>query len=77
MDPNTYQLIKNNPTLLNFLRSYPQWYRTLSRDPTQLNSMERMARLDQGKTLPQQVVRVSEQLQLLGMLMQMASTMKD
>ncbi|CQR47813.1 hypothetical protein BN1058_02144 [Paraliobacillus sp. PM-2] len=77
MEPSIYQQIKNNPSLLYYIRHDPTWYRTLSRDPTTLSDMEKEAKLYQGKTIPQRVERISEQMRLLGMFLQMASTMKD
>ncbi len=77
MEPTIYQAIKNDPGLLHFLRYDPTWYRTLARDPERFSEMEQQAKLYQGKTMPQRVEKLTEQMQLLGMFLQMASTMKD
>ncbi|WP_182199051.1 YlbE-like family protein [Paraliobacillus salinarum] len=77
MDPSIYQQIRNDSNLLYHLRHDPSWYRELSKNPMALSEMEKQAKLYQGRTIPQRVERISEQMQLLGMFLQMASTMKD
>lgn len=77
MDPSIYQHIKSDSNLLYHLRHDPSWYRKLSKNPMSLSEMEKQAKRYQGRTIPQRVERISEQMQLLGMFLQMASTMKD
>ncbi|MFB1051909.1 YlbE-like family protein [Paraliobacillus sp. JSM ZJ581] len=77
MDPLIYQQVKNNASVLYYMRHDPSWYRKLSRNPMALVDMEKQAKIYQGRTIPQRVERISEQMQLLGMFLQMASTMKD
>ncbi|GAA5414991.1 hypothetical protein Pryu01_00015 [Paraliobacillus ryukyuensis] len=77
MEPTIYQKIKAEPALLRFLRNQPNWYRTLARNPEAFEDLQKQAKQYQGRTIPQRVEKISEQMQLLGMFLHMASTMKD
>lgn len=72
-----YNQINAKPELLFFLRHQPIWYRTLSRDPAQFEQFEKEAKSYLGKTIPQRVEKVSEQMQMMAMFLQMASAWKD
>lgn len=77
MEPICYRYLEQNPDLLHFVRMNPIWYRYLSRDPSLLPEMKKEAKYFYGKTLSQQINKVNQQIQMVGMLMQFAGAMKD
>lgn len=77
MEPAVSRYLADNPELLGFVRYNPEWYRYLSRDPGSLKGMEKEARRFYGKTFPQQVEKVSRQVQMASMLAKFAGVMKD
>ncbi|GAA0444333.1 MAG: YlbE-like family protein [Bacillota bacterium] len=77
MDPNSYNYLRQNPELLRFVRLNPIWYRYLSRDPNLIEDMRKESKRFYGKTFPQQVEKVNNHIQMVGMLMQFAGAMKD
>lgn len=72
-----YRYLKSNPELANFVRSNPIWYRYLTRDPSMIRELPKEANKFYGRTWPQKVERWNEQLQMVDMLIQMVSAMKD
>jgi hypothetical protein len=77
MQPATYHYLQSRPELLHFVRMTPEWYRILTRDPNQLQSLEEQAKVFYGRTFPQKIENFGGKLQMLSMLMQMAGSMKD
>lgn len=77
MDPFCYQILKSNPDLLRFVRFNPIWYRYLSRDPQYLLEIEKAAKQFYGKTLPQRLAKMGQQIEMASMLFQLAHHMKE
>lgn len=77
MDPTLYQSLSNRDDLLRFIRYNPIWYRYLSRDPDRLNEMEKEAKKFYGKTFPQRVEKIGNNVQMINMLAQFVGLMKD
>lgn len=77
MQESVYQYLHQNPKIANFVRYNPMWYRYLSRDPIRVNELEREAKKFYGKTFPQQVEKIGNQVQMANMLIQFAGAMKD
>lgn len=77
MDSNSHKFLKSNPHLIHFVRQNPEWYRYISRDPSCLREIESEAKVYYGKTLPQRLKKINEQLQMADMLFSLASAMKD
>ncbi|KGP92034.1 hypothetical protein N780_00080 [Pontibacillus chungwhensis BH030062] len=77
MQPGVYQYLNNRPDLINFIRQNPKWYRKITRDPGVLPNMEEEAKYFFGKTTSQKMERMTNQLQMVQMLMQMAQAMKE
>lgn len=77
MDPITYQHIAKRSDLLQFIRYNPVWYRYLSRDPNLIYEMEKEAKKFHGKTLPKRLEKLTDQAQMLNMLIQFTNAMKD
>lgn len=61
----------NNPELHQFVRMHPYWYRKLGREPQSLNQLQEDAKLFYGKTVPQKLERLNNNLKLAMMFMQM------
>lgn len=77
MDPTSYQYVISRPQLAMFVRYNPVWYRYLSREPNRINEMEKEAEKFYGKTFPQRVEKINNQVQMIQMLIQFAGAMKD
>lgn len=77
MQTSTYQYLQQNPKLANFVRYNPMWYRYLSRDPDRVSELNKESKKFYGKTFPQQVEKVGNQVHMVNMLIQFAGAMKD
>ena len=77
MRPDVYIYIKNNKDLLRYLRDEPSWYRRLSRNPFDLKEFERSALKHYKKTIPDQVEKVSQGLQLASAMLAMFQSMNS
>ncbi|MFB4167614.1 YlbE-like family protein [Virgibacillus sp. JSM 102003] len=77
MQTSTYQYLQQNPKLANFVRYNPVWYRYLSRDPYRVSELHKESKKFYGKTIPQQVEKIGNQVQMVNMLIQFAGAMKD
>jgi heme oxygenase len=77
MQPNVYHFLQSRPDLIRFVRLNPIWYRNLTRDPNRIDELEKEARYFYGRTVPQRIEKVSNQIQMISMLIQMAGAMKD
>ncbi|ALA54717.1 YlbE-like family protein [Shouchella clausii] len=63
--------IFEQPELKAFIRYHPEWYRRLGRQPDQLAAMEREANYFYGKTWPQRVEKMQNNVSMVMMLMEM------
>ncbi len=72
-----YQYLQKHPDLANFVRYHPIWYRYLSRNPHRVYDLVDEAKVFYGKTLPQRLEKLNNQVQMVNMLIQFAETMKD
>jgi hypothetical protein len=72
-----YQYLQSHPELANFVRYHPMWYRYLSRDPQRVYELVDEAKVFYGKTFPQRLERLNNQVQMVNMLIQFATAMKD
>ncbi|WP_106497732.1 YlbE-like family protein [Lentibacillus sp. Marseille-P4043] len=77
MQPICYQYLQSHPHIANFVRFNPSWYRYLTRDPNRITELPGAAKKYYGKTFPQQLEKISNQVQMAGMLVQFADAMKD
>lgn len=77
MDVICYQYLQKQPELANFVRYNPIWYRYLSRDPQRVYELVDEAKYFYGKTFPQRLEKLNNQVQMVNMLMQFAESMKD
>jgi len=77
MNVMCYQYLQKNPDLAVFVRYNPIWYRYLTRDPHRIYELVEEAKVFHGKTLPQRLEKLNNQVQMVNMLVQFASNMKD
>lgn len=77
MDAETYRYLTSHPELLTFVRYHPIWYRYLSRDPNKIHELSRVAKKFYGYTFTQRLERLNNQIQMVGMLIQLTEAMKD
>ncbi|MDC3416503.1 YlbE-like family protein [Aquibacillus salsiterrae] len=77
MQPDLYYYLQQRADLLHFVRMNPQWYRELTRDPSRIYDIEKEAKYFYGKTVPQRIEKLSSQMQMVSMIIQMAGAMKD
>ncbi|SDJ74722.1 YlbE-like family protein [Sediminibacillus albus] len=77
MQPSLYQFLQDRQDLIHFVRMNPEWYRILTRNPDMLEVLEKEAKVFYGKTIPQRIERLSGQMQMVSMIIQMAGAMKD
>lgn len=77
MDLYSYNYLAKNPDLAKFVRYNPIWYRYLSRDPERVYEIKHEAKKFYGKTFPQRLEKVNNNVEMLGMLMKLSSEMKD
>ncbi|WP_458414012.1 YlbE-like family protein [Schinkia sp. CFF1] len=59
-----------------FIRENPVWYRILCRNPEKLFEIEQEAKIFYGKTFPQKIDRLQQQIQLANLLVGMVSAME-
>ncbi|RDI47581.1 YlbE-like family protein [Falsibacillus pallidus] len=69
------EYIYEKEDLKKFLREQPKWYRTLTRNPAELEKMEIASLNYYEKTIPHQVEKFSNGLQMASMMMHMFQAM--
>ncbi|QIZ07333.1 hypothetical protein HFZ78_11930 [Priestia megaterium] len=71
------QYIESQKDLKQFIREQPIWYRKLSRNPYDLQSLEIESLHYYKKTIPDQVNKFSNSVQMASMMYHMFQTMKN
>ncbi|MDQ0155887.1 hypothetical protein J2S07_002205 [Robertmurraya andreesenii] len=69
--------IRANPDLIKFLREQPIWYRKLSRNPNEFETFQIAAMHYYRKTIPHQVEKFSNGVQMASMMMGMFQAMNS
>ncbi|MBT2756136.1 YlbE-like family protein [Mesobacillus foraminis] len=77
MRKDVLDLIQKRKDLLEFIRVQPHWYRKLSRDPGEITKLEIAALHYYEKTIPHQVQKFSNGIQMASMMLHMFSTMNS
>ncbi|MCP8616632.1 YlbE-like family protein [Salirhabdus salicampi] len=77
MQPKVFQFLISRPDLLHFVRMNPYWYRILTRDPEQIQHLDKAAKPFYGKTISQKVGKINQQVSMLHMLLSMTEAMKE
>jgi len=71
------EYLEQQKDLKQFVREQPQWYRKLSRNPYDLQSLEIASLHYYKKTIPDQVNKFSNGVQMAAMMYSMFQTMKN
>jgi hypothetical protein len=74
---DVYTYLQKNKELIEFLREQPIWYRKLSRDPSQIEKLEIAALHYYQKTIPHQIEKFSNGVQMASMMVSMFKIMND
>lgn len=74
---DVYTYLQKNKELIEFLREQPVWYRKLSRDPSQIENLEIAALHYYQKTIPHQIAKFSNGVQMASMMVSMFKIMND
>ena len=74
---DVYSYLQKNRELIEFLREQPIWYRKLSRDPSQIEKLEIAALHYYQKTIPHQIEKFSNGVQMASMMVSMFKIMND
>lgn len=69
--------LNNNHELKQFVREQPIWYRKLSRNPLELQSLEISALHYYKKTFPHRVEKFTNGVQMASMMMSLFQTMNS
>jgi hypothetical protein len=69
--------IRSNKELQQFIREQPQWFRKLSRNPTDLESLEMEMMNYYQKTIPHKVQQFSNSIQMASMMIGMFQAMRQ
>ncbi|MBT2641141.1 hypothetical protein J7I80_02730 [Bacillus sp. ISL-41] len=77
MRKDVMEQLRSNKELIEFVRSQPNWYRKLSRDPREIYSAEIAALHHFEKTIPHKVQKFSNNVQMASMMMHMFSSMNS
>ncbi|MBM0065283.1 YlbE-like family protein [Alkalicoccobacillus gibsonii] len=77
MRPEIIRMFNENQEFRLFVRQHPQWYRTLSRDPSAVQALEKEANRFYGRTFPQRVEKMQSNLGLAMMMMEMLKMGQD
>lgn len=70
-------LLSQRPDMKQFVRSNPEWYRYLSRNPQSIIRLEEQVKYYYGKTLPQKLDRFQENINMAMMLFNMVRGFGD
>lgn len=74
-DVNEY--LENQKDLRKFIREQPLWYRKLSRNPYDLQAMEVASLHHYKRTIPHQVEKFSNSVQMASMMFHMFQSMQN
>ncbi len=77
MRTDIIEYIYGNEDFKRFLREMPEWYRTLSRNPNELEKFEIASINHFQKTIPHRVQRFSNGVQMASMMVSMFQTMNS
>lgn len=69
--------IRANKELQQFIREQPHWFRKLSRNPNELESMEIAMMNYYQKTIPHRVQQFSNSIQMASMMISMFQSMRQ
>lgn len=76
MRKDVLNYLERQKELKQFVREQPQWYRKLSRNPNDLQALEIASLHYYRKTIPDQVEKFSNSVQMASMMYNMFQAMK-
>ena len=77
MRKDVLEFLQSEEDYIKFIRQQPRWYRKLSRNPELTNEF-RLASLEFfGKTIPQRVDKLSNQVQMASFMIDMFQVLKE
>lgn len=71
------EYLENQKDLKQFIREQPLWYRKLSRNPYDLQAMEVASLHHYKRTIPHQVEKFSNSVQMASMMFHMFQSMQN
>jgi len=71
------QYIEQNKELQRFIREHPHWYRSLSRNPTEIQSLEIASLHYYKNTIPHKVEKFTNGVQMASMMMSMFQALNN
>ncbi|MEH7382399.1 YlbE-like family protein [Bacillus sp. JJ1533] len=77
MRQETYEYLKSKKQLRAFVRQNPIWYRTLTRNPRDLQSLEYEAKAYFKQTIPHKVQKINQSLEMASFMLQMYQGMRQ
>jgi len=77
MRKDVLEQIQQRKDLQEFIRIHPHWYRRLARDPRDMASLEIVALHFYEKTIPHQVQKFTNGVQMASMMMHMFANMNS
>jgi hypothetical protein len=77
MRKDVLDFLQGNEDYIKFIRNQPRWYRTLSRNPGQLEEFRLASLQFFGKTIPQRVDKLQNQVQMASFMVEMFQALKE
>ncbi|PLR97406.1 YlbE-like family protein [Bacillus sp. T33-2] len=77
MRKDVLDVLNQRKDLKDFVRVQPQWYRKLTRNPQDFEALEIAALHHYEKTIPHQVQKFSNGIQMASMMMHMFNSMNS
>ena len=77
MRRDVFEYLNRQKELKNFIREQPLWYRKLSRNPYDLQTLEIESLHYYKKTIPHKVEKFTNNVQMASMMFYMLQSMKD
>ena len=72
-----YEYIQSNEDLQRFIREQPIWYRKLMKEPTNIEEFELAMNQYYKKTIPDQVYKLQQHIQMVSFALDMLYAMKN
>jgi len=77
MRKDVLDFLQSNEDYMRFIRIQPKWYRTLTRNPELLEEFRLASMQFFGKTIPQRVDKLQNQVQMASFMVEMFQALKE
>jgi hypothetical protein len=77
MRKDVLDFLQSNEDYMRFIRIQPKWYRTLTRNPDLLEDFRLASMQFFGKTIPQRVDKLQNQVQMASFMVEMFQALKE